>query len=340
VPKTDLVWDTSSTGLFGGQFPNDVPVRRCRGLAADSVLTKGLQSVVMMMAGQVMSANVEGITVTPLVSSPDPSRNESMNGVIPKYESSPGRGDGFLVFDFFGRMQQNPPPAAPEPQAHDLVVRVTGKPKGAEHELNVIHWTDLDAIGNQFFQIRRQVNDPNLRFDNVPLVLNCIDSLVGDESLIELRKRRPLLRRLTAVEAAQSDFERAWAQQKQAAEDESDKALEEAKARLTAAVDKIRNDATLDEQSKANKIVEVETVENRRFETEKANIEAKKKERIEMAQYDRDASRRSIYNGYRILTVLLAPVPALLLGILTFVRRRSRAQAIVPKSRQVGGGAA
>lgn len=341
VPKTDLVWDTSSTGLFGGQFPKTFLFAGAEGMAADSVLTKGLQSVVMMMAGQVMSANVEGITVTPLVSSPDPSRNESMNGVIPKYESSPGRGDGFLVFDFFGRMQQNPAARLrPSPKRHDLVVRVTGKPKGAEHELNVIHWTDLDAIGNQFFQIRRQVNDPNLRFDNVPLVLNCIDSLVGDESLIELRKRRPLLRRLTAVEAAQSDFERAWAQQKQAAEDESDKALEEAKARLTAAVDKIRNDATLDEQSKANKIVEVETVENRRFETEKANIEAKKKERIEMAQYDRDASRRSIYNGYRILTVLLAPVPALLLGILTFVRRRSRAQAIVPKSRQVGGGAA
>lgn len=341
VPKTDLVWDTSSTGLFGGQFPKTFLFAGADGMARDSMLTKGLQSVVMMMAGHVLPAGIEGVTVTPLVSSPDPTSNEALNGIIPKYESSPGRGDGFLVFDFFGRMQQNPNARLrPSNKRFDMVVRVSGKPKGSDKDLNVIHWSDLDAIGNQFFQIRRQVNDPNLRFDNVPLVLNCIDSLVGDESLIELRKRRPILRRLTAVEAAQSDFEKAWTRQKEQAENESDKALDEAKGRLNAAVDKIRNDTTLDEQSKANKIVEVETVENRRFETEKANIEAKKKESIEKAQYDRDASRRSIYNRYRILTVLLAPVPALLLGIVTFVRRRSRAQAIVPKNRQVAGGAA
>ncbi|MFN9705418.1 MAG: hypothetical protein ACK595_11430 [Planctomycetota bacterium] len=58
-----------------------------------------------------------------------------------------------------------------------------------------------------------------------------------------------------------------------------------------------------------------------------------------MAQYDRDAARRGIYNRYRVLTVLLAPIPALLFGIVTFTRRRSRAQAIVPKNRQVGGAA-
>ena len=341
VAKSDLVWDTSSVSLFGGQFPRTFVFAGAAGMDPQSPLTKGLQSVVMMMAGNVEPSGMQGVNFTPLVQSVgEPGRDGPKNGVLPKYESAPGRGDGFLVFDFFGRMQQNPNARLrPSNRPYTLVARVTGKPAGSDKELNLIHWTDLDAIGNQFFQIRRQVNDPNLRFDNVPLVLNCIDSLVGDESLIELRKRRPLLRRLTAVEAAQSDFERKWTEQKQQAEEDSDKALQEAQARLDAAVAKIREDKALDEQSRENKIVEVQSVENRKFEAAKADIEAKRKERIEMAQYDRDAARRGIYNRYRVLTVLLAPIPALLFGIVTFTRRRSRAQAIVPKNRQVGGAA-
>jgi ABC-2 type transport system permease protein len=344
LPKTQIVWDSTSRAVFGGQYPPTFLFEGAAGMAGDSALTRGLQSIVMMIAGHIESTGAEGVNVTPLVSSPDPDRNDSMNGTIAKYESVPGRNDGYLVFDFLGRMQPNPNARfRPAPRRYDLVVRVGGKPKGSEHALNVICWSDLDAVSNTFFQIRRQVNvetEKNMRFDNVPLVLNCIDSLVGDESLIELRKRRPTLRRLTAVEKAQAEFERAWNVERQNAEDESDKALDAAKARLTETVDKIRNDKTLDAQSKENKIVEAETVENRRFETEKADIEAKKKERIERAQYDRDAARARIHNRYRVLAVLLAPIPALLLGVFTFTRRRARAQAIVPQNRQVGGGAA
>jgi ABC-2 type transport system permease protein len=339
MPKAELVWDSSSRGLFGGQFPMTFLFAGGPGMAADSSITKGLQSAVFMMAGQLTAAGTEGVSVQPLVSSPAPTSNEMMNGIVPKYESAPNRGDGFLVFDFFGRMQQNPNARLrPVGKRLDLVVRVSGKPAGAEQSLNVIAWADLDAVGNQFFQIRRQTDDANMRFDNVPLVMNCIDSLIGDESLIELRKRRPILRRLTAVEKAQSTFEQEWTKRKQEAEEESDKALEAAKARLTEAVDKIKNDSALDEQAKANKIVEVESVENRRFEAEKADIEAKKKLRIEQAQYTRDASRRTIYNGYRVFTLLLAPLPALLFGIATFFKRRSRAAKIVPLNRMVTGG--
>ena len=93
------------------------------------------------------------------------------------------------------------------------------------------------------------------------------------------------------------------------------------------------------EQSKERKIVEVQQVQNRRFETAKAKIEADKRTKIEIAQHKRNEARDGIHNGYRLWTLLLAPVPALLLGIVTLVRRSSRASAIVPQNRQVGGGA-
>lgn len=343
-PKTDIAWDTSSVGVFGGQLPRVYLFPNAASMARDSSLTNGLQSIVMLIAGHFGTLGTEGIKVTPLVSSFAAAGGESLNGIVPKYESSPGRGDGFLLFDPFGRVSENRNVRwRARNERLDLVVRVSGKPAGADKELNVICWADLDAIGDRFFQFRRQINvdqEKNMRFDNVPLVLNCIDSLVGDESLVELRKRRPMLRRMTAVEAAQAVFEKTWTQQKKEAEEEGDRALDAAKKRLESAVDKIKNDPNLDEQAKATKVADAEVAENRRFDAEKTDIEANKKKRIERAQYVRDASRRLANNGYSLMTLVLAPVPALLLGIVTFVRRRARARAIVPQDRQVGGGAA
>ena len=63
----------------------------------------------------------------------------------------------------------------------------------------------------------------------------------------------------------------------------------------------------------------------------------KKRRRLEEAQHDRDAARNGIHNVYRIVTLLLAAVPGLLLGLVTYLRRSSRAAAIVPNNRKVGG---
>jgi len=341
MSKSDIVWDTSSTNLLGGRLPKQIVFASGSGVSSDSSITRGLQSVVWLMAGHFTDAQKDGFKVEPLVSTV-PISNLRMNGTIAKYESRPGFGDGMLIWDPFGRGGQFNPNAElrASNRGYNLAVRVTGKPATPEGKgVSLICFADLDVISNELFGLRRQSADPNLRFDNVPFVLNCIDSLVGDESLIELRKRRPVLRRLTAVEQAQSAYEEEWNAQKMVAENEARKALDDAKARLEDAVAKIRNDKTLDEQSIERKIVEVEQAENRRFDNEKGEIEAKKKVKIEAAQHDRDASRRKIHNGYRLWTLVLAPLPALLLGVWTLVRRSTRASAIVPNNRLVRGGA-
>jgi ABC-2 type transport system permease protein len=209
-----------------------------------------------------------------------------------------------------------------------------GKAKG----VNLIYIADLDLIGNQFFMIRRQMADPNLRFDNVTFVLNCIDSLVGDESLIELRKRRPILRKLEKVEEAQREYEEKWTEQKDAAEKAAREALDKAQASLDAAVAKIRDDQTLDDQAKEVKIVQVQQQENRKLELQKAQIDDQKKMKLEEASHDRDAARKGIHDRYRVMTLLLSAVPCLLLGVFTLRRRTSRAASIVPANRRVSHG--
>ncbi|MCR9246557.1 MAG: Gldg family protein [bacterium] len=339
--KTDIVWDTSQVSLFGGGLPQHFLFCSEDRLNQDSPITSGMQSVLWMSGGRFENARQEGFSVSSLLRSTNGGGLE--NGVIPKYESSQGRRDGLLVWSPFGGRLQLNPNGKMDPETRgtfDLAVRVTSKPGGdGQPGVNFIACADLDFVSDQFFGLRRNSNDPNLRLDNVTFVLNCIDSLVGDESLIELRKRRPILRRLEAVEEAQSEFEKAWLAERAKAETEAQEALDAAQKRLDAAVAAIRDDASLDEASKEVKIVEVQSAENRKFEAAKGKIEDERRDRIGRAQLERNRARASIHDGYRLWTLLLAPVPAFLLGIVTLIRRNSRAASIVPKVRQVGGGA-
>ena len=72
-------------------------------------------------------------------------------------------------------------------------------------EINVIAIADLDVISEQFFMLRRQRAE-NLELDNVTFVLNCVDVLAGDDAFVALRKRRPLHRTLTLLEAKNKTF--------------------------------------------------------------------------------------------------------------------------------------
>ena len=83
-------------------------------------------------------------------------------------------------------------------------------------------------------------------------------------------------------------------------------------------------------------IVEVQQNENRKFELAKAKIEGDKNRRLEEAQHDRDAARTSIHDEYRMQALLLAAIPGLLVGLLTYFRRRGSASNI-PLNRRVGG---
>lgn len=326
----EIVWDLSYLGFPGGRLREEFVFVREDGFSFDSPLTNGLQNIVLMMAGHVTSAKQDGLTVKPLLQSRQPGPRQA-NGIVRKSE--------LFQMDFFGTGPQLNPYARHETRNTDLMLacRVTGTPAGKEQPLDVIYVADLDLISNQFFQIRRQMADPNLRFDNVTFVLNCIDSLAGDESLVELRKRRPVLRKLERVEEAQSEFEKQWASEKEAAEAAAGEALQAAQASLDKAVQKIRDDANLDAQAKEVKIVEVQRVEQRKLENERARIEEQKKRRLEEAAHDRDTARKGIHDGFRLVALALSVVPGLLLGVVMFARRSSRAAAIVPQNRRVAG---
>lgn len=332
APVGEIVWDLSYQ-TFPGRVSSEYLFVRENGMSDAHAITRGLQSAVMLYTGHVHKREGATVDFVPLLESVVNVRasEKNGNGIVQKSD--------LFQRNFFGGMQLNPsPPRRSRNERLPLAARVTGK-VGADSEqaLNLIYVADLDLISNVFFQMRSSMADANVRFDNVTFALNCIDTLAGDESLIELRKRRPKLRKLTRIEEEQLAFENEWQLQKQQAETAAKDALDEADERFQEAVARIEDDAQMDAQAKRTKIEEVRSVEQRRLDLKKAQIEENKNRKLEEATHDRDAAKRGIYDGYRVIVLVLAAVPGLLLGLLTFVRRSMRAASIVPQNRQVGG---
>ncbi len=327
--KNEVVWDSSfRTFPMPVDWPEFLFVGQ-DGMSATDPVTAPLQRVVLMMAGHLRIRDRDGVTVTPLLKS-----KAEISGTIPKLD--------LFQFNPFGgpKIPNTRRRHRPNTQEYVLAARVTGKPaEGATKGLNCVVLADLDLISNQFFSLRKQVTDANLQFDNVPFVLNCIDHLLGDQSLIELRSRRPVLRTLERVQEAQKAFEDQWVKQREAAEEKAEKELADAQGRLDAAVAAVTNNQALDQFQKDMQVEQIRQVEQRKLDLARSRIEDEKRLAIERAGYLRNAQKRRVQAGYQAWTIGLTPVPALLVGLIIFIRRRAREARIVPGSRLVGGAA-
>ncbi|MEY4674623.1 MAG: hypothetical protein RL148_2407 [Planctomycetota bacterium] len=336
--KTDeVVWDLSfrTFRLLPIPLPEYLFVGQA-GMDRQDDTVSGLQRLVFLLSGSFRPLEREGLTFTPLVRSVRMSPRDA-NGTIKKLDIfqfnpfAPGnKGDWNM-----NRIHR----PSRDADSFTLAARVAGKPAAeGQKGVNLVAIADLDMLSNSFFQLRRQASEDNLRFDNVTFVLNCIDQLTGDSSLIELRKRRPMLRSLDTVLAAQEQFETRWLDQRDAAEQAATEALDKAKARLDEAVKKIQDNTEMDEQAKEIQIDSVRNKEQRRLELDQAQIEDDKRKKIEIAKHEKNVAQRRVQNGYQVSTVLFAPIPALLMGLWVFTRKRSRESMIVPQGRRVAGG--
>ena len=322
-PKNEIVWDKYNPHPQLGALAEEIVFIGAGNAAAetpfnaDEAMTSGLQEVVLLHSGSLKSSG-STTEFTPLLQTGTDSAVLSWMRLVQR--------------SLFG-IQLNPNlPHEPDEETYVLAARVEGK--SGDKPVRAVVIADIDMMGEQFFQLRRQGVE-SLNFDNVTFLLNAVDHLAGDDSFIALRKRRPKHRTLEAVEARTRRFEERRLADTQEAEKNAEARLKEAQERLDRSVEAVQNRTDLDTQAKRIMIQNQQQVENRRLTVARKNIEDEKQRQSERAKADMEGSIRGIQNTIKILAVALPPIPAFALFVFVSLRRLRREKIGVSPDRLV-----
>ena len=303
--------------------PEIVSISRQSGVEAafnnKSEITTGLQELFLFFSGSIRPREGSKLEFTPLLLT--------------------GRSSGLLAWDdlvknsFMGVQIEEDPVRVIDDDFHVIAAEITSG-KSADNKINVIYVADSDIISDWFFFVRER-KQFHLNLDNVTFVLNAVDHLAGDSSYIELRKRRPKHRTLTKVEEQTAKFIDAATKDRQKAADEAKKALEDAKKRFAEKVDKIKNDATLDDQTKQIQLAIAQQEEQRRIEVEETIINQRKEKSIERSKVESESNVRAVERLYYAGALLVSPIPAVLLGlVMLLLRAAGENKTIAPTRRR------
>jgi ABC-2 type transport system permease protein len=155
-------------------------------------------------------------------------------------------------------------------------------------------------------------------------VLNCVDVLAGDDAFVALRKRRPVHRTLSLLEAKNKTFIETRQNETKAAEDEAKQLLDKLQKRLDKEVEAVRSSKDMDERTKEIRVLQLQEIANRRLDVDKANIDDQKRKKILEIKGDTEQEIRRTQNEVRAVAIALPPLPPLILGLLVFGSRLRR----------------
>lgn len=332
--------------VFMGQAVNGVSP-----FEGGDVTVDGLAQIVALFGGDLRDATKSGMTFTPLLTT-------GVSSGFDEFEQMVDRRN------FLAGIQGPVMPrkrGAITGEKYVLGARVTGDlpSEGGDEDngtgggtgeetaksgkkLDVVVLSDLDMFADSFFSFHEQGGDIDgdglidIRFDNVTFLLNCIDSLSGDERFIDLRKRQPQFRRLDEVDDYTKEAREERERQVAAANDEAQRELDEAQASLQKVVDEIRARSGIDERTKAVMLRSAEEAENRRLAVKQDRIEREKEKTMVKIERDHLRAVDAVQDRIRVAAILIPPIPALIMGFVIFGRRRQRESSVIPASRKRG----
>ncbi|HEX6790770.1 MAG TPA: Gldg family protein, partial [Candidatus Krumholzibacteria bacterium] len=328
--KTQIVWDRYNPHPELANLPPEV-VFVGRGNENKASFndafpaSKGLQEVVFLFPGSVSKMADSKFTFEPILKTSNVAGTTDYNQVVSK--------------SFFGiQLMPYQGPRYSTGADYAVAAHVTGQSvaDGDTTKANIIFISDLDFISDQFFEIRRRGFE-NMNFDNVSFFLNCIDVLVGDESFVELRRRRVQHRTLTTVEARTRAYAEKRSKEEQQAQTEAQSALAEAQQRLDAKVAEVSNRTDLDATTKQIMTRNLQEAETRRFDASKAAIEADRDAKIDRSKEEMESQVRRIQSGIKTLAGLLPPIPVFVMGIFIFMKRQRREREGAAAARRLRG---
>ena len=321
-PTEQIVWDKYNPHPQFRSLPPEVvftsPQNNEAAFNSGDPVSSGLQEVVMLYGGNVSAKEGAATEFIPLATT------GADSGVTLWFR--------LVQQSIFGVQLATDLPHEPTEDTYVMAARV--RPKEGAEGPHAILIADVDVMGEQFFQLRAQGVE-NLEFDNVTFLLNAVDSLAGDDSFIELRKRRRRHRTLSTVESLTEQYEEKRLEDIREAETNAEEQLEQAQARLDEAVAAVREREDLDMRAKQSMIANQQKIENRRLTVARKNIEDQKNRQIERSRSEMEAAVRRIESSIKLAAVALSPVPAFVLFLAVSAKRRRREQATVSRERLI-----
>lgn len=221
----------------------------------------------------------------------------------------------------------------------------------SKDNINAIYIADVDTVADEYMVIRNAPirNGVEYRYQNVNFILNAVDSLVGEETYLDLRNRQDkhvTLKKLeqvyneantkvsdleielakdfeTAMNAAQDDIMRSTKD----LEEQIKRALQNKKkgkrydARRLAANQNLLQQRRRDQATRLqNKREELETTRN--VEKRAIDIEA-------------ESTIQQVQRNYKLAAVIIPPIPPLVVGLIVFTYGRLKEREGISKARRL-----
>ena len=291
-----------------------------RAFNPESDVTSGLQEMFLFFSGTIRPREGSKLEFKPLL------RTGKKSGLLDWKD--------LVKSGFMGGIQiDDDPLRVMDDDAHVIAAEIVSPKNTQGDKINVIYVADADIISDWFFFVRER-KQFHLNLDNVTFVLNAVDYLAGDKAYIDLRKRRPKHRTLTKVEEQTSKFIEHANKVRQKATEDAKKALDEAKKRFAEKVEKIKKDETLDDSTRTQLLLIAQADEQRRLAVEEASINQNKERSIEQSKIESDRNVRAVERSYYASALLFPPIPAIILGILVWMRRLNAEYKDIAASRR------
>ncbi len=307
---------------------------RAEGFNQQDPVTSGLQELVLIFGGELTEApGTKEVEFTPLLRSSRHSGyqnwrdmvQESFFGVMPKPEE-------LRRYESLGEQRV-------------LAARVKGKLSGpadgermkrgvlSDRPFEAIVVADMDMVSDVFYGLRSQGNI-EFNLDNVTFAANCIDSLAGDASYIELRKLRPRHRTLERIERIEQEQTEKVRLATERARKEAEEQLKKAQERLDSAVAELSQRTDLDPRQRRILMEAKRQEEQRRFEVAERQAKDEERSKIRLSETQKRRAIARVQLLIAALSVLLAPLPAVLLGLFVLIRKLRLEQAGIEPARR------
>ncbi len=290
----------------------------------DHVVTTGLQELIALYPGEVRNGGDANTEFQPLL------KTSQQSGVLQWEEFVDEGGLNFFSMQGTANPRRNPFRVI-DGSTHTLAAHV--RRNSGDDKVNAIFVADVDMISDFFFQ-ERNLGNLSMKFDNVTFVLNAVDSMVGDDSFIQLRSRRPTHRTLIRVEEQKREFLQAANKAEREADKAADEELEQRREQLSQRVKEIQENEDLDPIAKSQMLQQAQQAEQKRMSLTEAQIEQKKNDEIRRIRATTNRQIRNLESKIRFWSVCLPAIPAFALGAFIFVRRTRDEKTTVGQSRR------